>query len=444
MSKKKDQPGSNPEVFNLAHARKQYSMSNIARSPKPVNCSYAASQREVDVMSNDPKEPVPQQKHMLDIWSYQKEQARQQYKIQSGIPPHLPKVFANGRAVIPSCMPLQHAVNGIQNAASGASRWQHPEGHPPFYTGTSEAGSTIMEYNDLDTSLSIDVWEQVKSFTDLDIDVLQAALVQIFTASDSHDKRSAWVYASQILDYRGITPIMKSDRPGGPKRRAGHRPEDIQDIAQCMRRISNLWVTVHQTIKGEIPERTANGRRRKPKRVEHSVRSRLISIEKIWYQRELLDEPIRPDATPIGWYIRFGDWLEPYLDGASKQIGFICQKSLEYDPYREKWEKRLSRYFCFHIRMNGRHGVISREIGTLLESLTLPIDTRFPERNTRQRFEKALDRLVADRQIDGWEYKDEPIYPSKGWLPTWLKQSIRIYFAPYKSLPSQKGQEERP
>lgn len=378
------------------------------------------------------------QKTMLDFWHLQKEQSRQRYQIQRGIPHNLPDIFNSGQALIPTCMPLQHAVNGMQNAASGADQWQQLDGKPPFYTGTSKVGSTMLEYNDLDTSLKVDVWEHIKSFTDLDIDVLLATLGQVFTGSGQRDKHGTWIYASQILDYRGIEPRMQADTPGGQKRRAGHRQEDINDITQCMRRLSNLWITVAQEIREEVPERTAKGRKKKPKKIEHSVRSRLINITGMWYQRELNNEPIPSDATPVGWHVLVGEWIDPFLEGANKQIGFLCQQALKYDPHNEKWEKRLARYFLFHMRMNGRLGVFTREIGPLIETLSLPIDTRFPERNTKQRFEKAMNRLVEDKQIDGWEYDEEINLPARGWLSTWLQQKIKIYFAPYKPIEAAK------
>lgn len=392
-------------------------------------------------MTKRDKKP-PSDNQIVNFWHFQKEQTAQRYQIQQGTPPNLPEIFnASGMALLPTCMPLQHAVNGMQNAASGADQWQRPEGRPPFYTGTSKVGSTMVEYNDLDPSVTMDVWEQVKSFTDLDVDVLLATLAQILTSSGKQDKYGTWIYADQILDYRGIKPITRNDGSGGKPQRHGHRQEDINDITRCMHRLSNLWVTVAQQIREEAPERTATGRKKKAKKKELTLRSRLLIITSMLYQRELHNEPIPPDATPIGWHVRLGDWIAPFLEGANKQIGFLCQQALKYDPYHELWEKRLARYFLFHMRMNGRIGVVNREIGPLLETLSLPIDARFPDRNTKQRFEKAMNRLVDDKQIDGWEYAEDVILPARGWLPTWLNQNVTIYFAPYKPPFTTNAQE---
>jgi len=370
------------------------------------------------------------QKHIFDFWLLQREQP--QLKVHHGIPPKVPDIFASGHTLIPSCMPLQHVVNGIQNAASGANRWQRSEDQPPFYTGTSKEGSTIVEYSDERTA--IELWQQVQSFTDLDADVLLATLGQLLTRPLENDQRSTVIFANTILEYRGIEPRMQVDEPGGQKRRAGHRQEDIEGIARCMHRITNLWVTINQFIKEDEP--TGKRGRRKTKRIEYTERCRLISLESIWYQRELTDDngpfPTRPIAqAPVGWEVRAGKWLEPFLE--NRQVSFLCKRALEYDPHNEMWEKRLARYFFFHFRMNARSGAFNREIGKLVETLSLPINQRFPER-TRQRFEKAMNRLKEDCQIDGWEYDTAINYPARGWLPTWLEQKIRIYIAPYPPL----------
>lgn len=368
----------------------------------------------------------PRQQFLRDMWQQQKEQIRMQYAAQYGIPPDIVDVFSAGQALIPSCMPLQHVVNSIQNAASGASNWRIGENNVPYFTGVSASGSTIIEY--IDDRSTIEFWEQVKSFTDLDADVLLATLGQLLRSPREQDRRSAWIFADTLLDYRGITPIIKTDMPGGKKRRAGHRPEDKHDIAQSMHRITNLWVTVNQIIK--VDEISA-GKRRKKKRTQYTERSRVLSLESMWYQRELPDndEPVLlkpPSSTPIGWLVRAGDWLEPFLE--NRQVAYLCKKVLEYDPLHEMWEKRIARYFFFHFRMNARAGVFNREIGKLLADLSLPIDTRNPER-TRRRFQKAMDRLAKDGQVNGWNYTEQVDDKARGWLPTWLSQKIRIHIA---------------
>lgn len=65
--------------------------------------------------------------------------------------------------------------------------------------------------------------------------------------------------------------------------------------------------------------------------------------------------------------------------------------------------------------------------------VSLEIDSRFPQR-TKDRFEKAMNRLKEDGVIDDWHYKGELNLPSKRWQEQWLQSMIAIHIAPRKAL----------
>ncbi len=99
--------------------------------------------------------------------------------------------------------------------------------------------------------------------------------------------------------------------------------------------------------------------------------------------------------------------------------------------------------------MDPRGGTtITREIGTLIEELSLPINYRDPEK-TRQRLEKALKYSVGDGIISSWNYHAEnPKLPSRKWLSTWLRCKIQVsalvmFPEHHPSLLARKEQEER-
>ena len=312
----------------------------------------------------------------------------------------------------------------------------------PYFVYQKDRGTMIVEYkqghpdevfNDQTTAY---LWQQVQQFTDLDIDVLLAMMAPLIKCQEKDG--SACFFAFTFLDYRGVKPMMKQDRPSGHARRAGHRQKDLAEVGKSVERISHLWITIDQVIEEETG--SASSRRRRRKRKEYSHRGRLLSIEEAWTQRELnADEP----GMEIGWKIRAGSWLKIFLESPNRQVAYLCQKTLQYDPYRQQWEKRLSRYFMFHIRMNagGSSVVFNREIGKLLKELSLPIEEEKPQR-TRDRFEKALTQLVEDRQIDAWHNKQQVPLPARHWLGTWLEQSITVSVAPTKHLPGEQEDEE--
>jgi hypothetical protein len=73
---------------------------------------------------------------------------------------------------------------------------------------------------------------------------------------------------------------------------------------------------------------------------------------------------------------------------------------------------------------------IVRQVGTLIDELSLPVDRRNPEK-TRQRLEKALNRLLADKQIDHWQYQEDPnLLPPRKWIENWLAHHVRVDAAP--------------
>ena len=343
-------------------------------------------------------------------------------------------IFEGGFAETAACLPIQAVVASIQDAKSVVTQWQQSEDHAPFFHYEKPKGTAIVEYKTgeknevFDDKTTASLWRQVKQFSDDDADVVLALFAHLIRPSESDG--TAWFLASQYLDYRGIKPRMQIDAPGGRKRRAGHRPEDIKAVGESIGRIENIWITLHQWI-----DETASGKKKR-KRTEYTHKGRLLMVEEVYTQKELPDGDTDGDpGMEIAWRIRPGSWLRTFLENPNRQVANLCQKSLQYDPYREQWEKRLSRYFMFHghINTHGGGGVFNREIGRLLQETSLELNQRNPQW-TRNRFEKAMSVLVADKIIQEWDYAEGFSLPSKGWLATWLDQKITIHIAPTKLL----------
>ena len=135
----------------------------------------------------------------------------------------------------------------------------------------------------------------------------------------------------------------------------------------------------------------------------------------------------------MAWCYRPGPWLAPFLVPPNRQTALLAPTVLRYDPYHERWEKRLGRYLTFHLRMDARRAggaPLVRRLGPLLDELGLPLDRRHPER-TRSRCEAALDRLVRDGVIGAWAYTsaartDLAALPARRWLDQWRAATIAI------------------
>lgn len=350
--------------------------------------------------------------------------------------PETPYVVGKG-TIIPAPQPVQAVLAAYSNAQAGAEDWDTIKSVPTFVYN-KENGTTHVEFRPSDPSTQLDnatiqsLWSQVRQLSDIDGDVLIAMLAQAIAAP--HDEKDGvWITGKLILDYRGISPIMK--RENGKLRRAGHRQEDLADVAACMSRMSNTWIRVEQWIEDD---REHSGRKSRSKKESktylYTRESRLINVTDIIRQHELQQINGKPpmeqpqNSIAIAWRYQVGSWVEPFLQGANRQVAWLLQQVLSYDPYHETWEKRLARYFTFHMRINSTKGgvIIEREVGKIIEELSLPVNQRDPDR-TRKRFEKAMDRLQADLLVSEWIYvSDNPPLPKRKWLPTWLQYRIRI------------------
>lgn len=353
--------------------------------------------------------------------------------------PAVPPVFRNGLAAMPSCLAVQGLLTAIHHAHSTATGWQRADDGQPSFTFAKRAGTIITSLSPASGTLSSgepvsSLWQATKELTDVDGDVLLAALCQAMVGGSDTMGQSVWLTADAVLDYRGIAP--KTHRDGLLRQRAGHRAEDRGHIAASMERLDRLWVRLRGV---EVMESRAAG---KPRRASHTHESKVLVIA----------ERILHDGVPIAWRYAPGAWLAPFLTSPNRQVALLLQQTLRYDPYRHRWEKRLARYLAFHLRMDAKNErPLVRRIGPLLDELHLPMDRRHPER-TRARFEAALHRLARDGVVDGWDYTAQArgvlaTLPSRGWIEWWRgttvsitpPRAIRDRYASIRSTPTHRA-----
>lgn len=129
---------------------------------------------------------------------------------------------------------------------------------------------------------------------------------------------------------------------------------------------------------------------------------------------------LQPQA-PYQWLVCPSRWLtEAYFSSGSRATVELSQSILAYDPYRQKWEKRIGRLLCWE-------DITEVRVGDLLEQLHLPIDGKNPQR-TRERLETALNTLRSDGLIEDWEFpgSDLASLSKRGWLEIWLSWRLSI------------------
>lgn len=340
--------------------------------------------------------------------------------------------FESGIALASTSSVMQLLTYATQNAIAGATRWKKDKDHRPHFSHNGH----IIEYGETDTVITDEaatsLWEQVKqqNFTVVDMATFAISLC----ARSLEPDHSAWVYAEKFIESRGLAK-MKKAVTDTVDREAGHQQKNQKDAQQSIFHLEKLWMTINQ----DIDEPEYNPKTKKRKKRKFTYKGRFIVIKGVLTQKDL-GTTDSETSMEVAWHIAPGDWLAPFLEYPNRQIANLSDRILRYDPYRQKWEKSFGYYFFFNGHMNskGRGCTFNRFIEPLLKECSLDgeIERGRPQR-TRDRFEKAMNKLVEDRLINEWHYTDHKngYIPSKrSWIDEWLGLKVAIEIAPEKDL----------
>lgn len=262
-----------------------------------------------------------------------------------------------------------------------------------------------------------EMWRQRGELSDLDADALDAlSAVWLWQANDPKD--GAVTGVDDLLEMRGI----KKKRGGSDGRRGGYEPEQRADMLRALHHIQNIWIEMAGI---EVYE-DSSGRSTRKKPTRKAVQSRAFVITDRMGQMKL-------DGGMEVERFRFvpGEIFARFLLGPWRQVALLSAEALRYDPYRQTWEKRLARYLSWQWRTRAKNGNYLQpyRVRTLLEHAGEKLNARRPSK-TKERLEKALDRLEKDGVIAAWQYADfddwweEVRVKRKGWAPLWLAATI--------------------
>ncbi|WP_320020439.1 helix-turn-helix transcriptional regulator [Labilibaculum manganireducens] len=267
--------------------------------------------------------------------------------------------------------------------------------------------------------------ENREKMDDLTADVLDA-ITYVWLQEARNKKKSVFITADDILKLRGIKP-----QKSGSGRRGGYQKKQRDEIACNMNILDNTWITVLEREVFE-EEETKKGYKRNRRKKKRGLQSRAILISERIGQLTI-DGNIEAD----GWEVELGNVLKAFLSGQGRQIALLSIKALQYDPYRQDWEKRLCRYLSWQwkIKRSQENCRQPYKVSTLLNETKKEVNTRNPGR-IKDRFENALDTLQRDNIISNWYYDpqmfDENIIGKRGWWKKWLEWLI--YIEPPKEI----------
>jgi hypothetical protein len=274
--------------------------------------------------------------------------------------------------------------------------------------------------------------EYVRVMDDLTADVLDVISAE-WLKQVSHPESMVVLTADDFLRHRGINP-----KKGGTGRRGGYHNHLRHEIARHIDILANTWIRVFERT---ITERAEGKKGTYRKRTKWAGESRAIIVSSRL-------GPVKPsgDVEPRAWKIRPGDVFAQFLIGPGRQTALLSQKALHYDPYRQQWEKRITRFLAYLWRIRRARGdyLAPISVGALLQGSGLQVDKRNPKK-TRGRMEKALDQLGQDGVIRSWRYLPQvnggPAVRKRS-LETWVSSKVQI--EPPREIVEQYSKMKRP
>jgi len=271
-------------------------------------------------------------------------------------------------------------------------------------------GLTTVAPDQLET-WKAEMWKQREQLSDSDADALDAlSAIWLYQARSEYDRAVAHV--DGLLEMRGI-----KQRKRGEHHRVGYTHDQRQDMMQALVHIQNLYITI--TLDGDAKAvARADGMTRVIQSRAFVITDRVGAIDATGTMVDIEAFVFRP-----------GEVFARFLTGPGSQTALLSAMALRYDPYRQKWEKRLARYLSWQWRVKARANQLARpyRIATLLDAASQELNRQKPVL-TRERLEKALDTLEDDGVISGWRYDrwDESRAQGRGWWPTWLEATVLI------------------
>lgn len=148
--------------------------------------------------------------------------------------------------------------------------------------------------------------------------------------------------------------------------------------------------------------------------------------------------------------IKPGNLLADFLIESKEKGGLLAMKTLQYNPIKQKYHKRLSRYLSWQWIMNREDDDVDlkHSIGSgkgLLQVMGMKIDiTR--GKLIKDKFEEILDTLEADNIIEHWEYVDfdESLIDGhrNSWFEKWWLNAKVIIIPPIGRMKLQETAEQ--
>ncbi len=276
----------------------------------------------------------------------------------------------------------------------------------------------LMPVEDVDRWVEM-MWKQREELSDLDADALDM-LCHVWLEQASKPEDSAVAEIDRFLEMRGL-----QKKKSGNNRRGGFTLEQRREILRALSHIQSIWLKLGQI---EVFEDHDDGGSSKNKKKRQSVTKAFES--RAFVVTDRMGQLKMDGYMDVERFIyQPGKLFAQFLFGPGRQTAILSAKAIQYDRYRQKWEKRLARYFSWQWRIQAAKGDYTRpyRVSTLLKAVGESVDERHPNA-TRDRLEKALDRLQTDNVLASWQYDrwEEKVTEQRGWVEHWLQATLLL------------------
>lgn len=258
------------------------------------------------------------------------------------------------------------------------------------------------------------MWEQRAELSDLDADVLDM-MSAIWLEQARNTDSTARARIDDLLRLRGLKP--KTGEGGRP---SGFRKEQRERLFRSLHHLNNLWVRMW-----EMDSLPLDSDRKSRRTKIHNIASRAFIITDVAGNQRGSDAPLEIEE----FLFRPGMVFANFLFGVGRQTALLSRKAVQYDPYRQNWEKRLARYLSWQWRIEASAQAPRRifRAQTLLEA----VGEKWSEednKSLKDRLDKALTRLASDSIIAQWKWiqPTNPHAVRRFLNETWHQGSIEI------------------
>jgi DNA-binding XRE family transcriptional regulator len=268
------------------------------------------------------------------------------------------------------------------------------------------------------------MWRQVGELDEADADILEGLYAMwIYQARTPQD--DAIGSREALLKLRGV-----KRKKAGNNRRGGYSLNQLDDVSMRLGHLINFEVDL-----GGIEAYESQPGMRKKKASRLSIKSRAVIISDTMGQRRL-DGSIELDM----FLFHPGRVIATYLLGPGYTTALLSIRALHYDPYRQRWEKRITRYLSWQWRIRAFTGnwMQTFSVRTLLEKGCKEAYTPRRKSWQQERFEKMMDTVTDKddpyRPACGWQYDAASMDDSQGNLRPWIER--RVLIEPPDLIPS--------